>query len=182
MSATLTAGCFIPSETWHGFDKLEDGYCMLDPIKVTVVAPGIATDGSLEKRGIPASIISAYLVRHGFEYEKSQDFTVLFLFSIGMTKAKWGTLLTTLIKFKEDYDANTPAERRPSETRCRPLLNAMRRWDLRDLSDEMFDQYKRSNQMRHLQEAFSSLPRTSHDSGRRLSSSGAERGGARQAG
>ncbi len=102
--------CWVlhPGETWHGFEGLEDGYCMLDPIKVTVAAPGIATDGSFEQRGIPAAIIAAYLVRHGFEYEKTQDFTVLFLFSIGMTKAKWGTLLTTLIRFKEDYDANTP--------------------------------------------------------------------------
>ncbi len=129
-----------PGETWHGFDGLEDGYCMLDPIKVTVVAPGIATDGSFENRGIPAAIIAAYLVRHGFEYEKTQDFTVLFLFSIGMTKAKWGTLLTTLIRFKEDYDANTPL------SVVLPHLFAARpeRYDgmgLRDLSDEMFDHY-----------------------------------------
>ena len=27
-----------------------------------------------------------------------------------MTKGKWGTLLTTLIKFKEDYDANKSLE------------------------------------------------------------------------
>ena len=140
--------CWVlhPSETWHGFDGLEDGYCMLDPIKVTVVSPGIATDGSFEKRGIPAALISAYLVRHGFEYEKTQDFTILFLFSIGMTKAKWGTLLTTLIKFKEDYDANTPLERRPAgPRRCR--AGALRRNGTARLSDEMFDQYQRSNQM-----------------------------------
>ena len=79
-----------PGEAWHGFDGLEDGYCMLDPIKVTVVAPGIAPDGSFEERGIPAAIIAAYLVRHGFEYEKTQDFTLLFLFSIGMSKGKSG--------------------------------------------------------------------------------------------
>ena len=30
---------------------------------------------------------------------------------------------------------------------------------LRDLSDEMFDHYRRSGQMQHLQQAFSSLPR-----------------------
>ena len=102
--------CWVlhPGETWHGFDGIEDGYCMLDPIKVTIVAPGIETDGSLSERGIPASIIAAYLARYGFEDEKTQDFTILFLFSIGMTKGKWGTLLTTLINFKEDYDANRP--------------------------------------------------------------------------
>ena len=151
--------CWVlhPDATWHGFEGLEDGYCMLDPIKVTVVAPGIATDGSFEKRGIPAALIAAYLVRYGFEYEKTQDFTILFLFSIGMTKAKWGTLLTTLINFKEDYDANTPLSVvLPGKVAASPERYAG--MGLRDLSDEMFDQYQRSNQMRHLQAAFSTLP------------------------
>ena len=33
--------CWVlhPDETWHGFTGLEDGYCMLDPIKVTVLTP-----------------------------------------------------------------------------------------------------------------------------------------------
>jgi arginine/lysine/ornithine decarboxylase len=151
--------CWVlhPGAAWHGFEDLEDGYCMLDPIKVTVAAPGIATDGSFEKRGIPAAIIAAYLVRYGFEYEKTQDFTVLFLFSIGMTKAKWGTLLTTLIRFKEDYDANTPL----SVVLPNLIPSAPDRYGamgLRDLSDEMFENYVRSNQMHHLQQAFSSLP------------------------
>jgi len=33
---------------WHGFEGLEDGYCMLDPIKVSVLTPGVALDGSLK--------------------------------------------------------------------------------------------------------------------------------------
>jgi arginine decarboxylase len=151
--------CWIlhPGDAWHGFEGLEDGYCMLDPIKVTVVAPGIAVDGKFEKRGIPASIIAAYLVRHGFEYEKTQDFTVLFLFSIGMTKAKWGTLLTTLIKFKEDYDANRPlAVVFPKLVADYP--DAYASMGLRELSDAMFEHYRKSNQLHHLQGAFSSLP------------------------
>jgi arginine decarboxylase len=96
-------------------------------------------------------------VRHGFEYEKTQDFTVLFLFSIGMTKAKWGTLLTTLIKFKEDYDANTKlGVTLPNLVTSFPDRYAT--MGLRDLSDEMFDHYKSSKQLDHLQQAFSSLP------------------------
>ncbi|HEU5136225.1 MAG TPA: Orn/Lys/Arg decarboxylase N-terminal domain-containing protein [Steroidobacteraceae bacterium] len=151
--------CWVlhPGDKWHGFEGLEDGYCMLDPIKVTVVAPGIAVDGKFEKRGIPASIIAAYLVRHGFEYEKTQDFTVLFLFSIGMTKAKWGTLLTTLLKFKDDYDANRAlAIVFPQLVADHP--GAYATMGLRDLSDAMFDHYRKSNQLHHLQGAFSSLP------------------------
>ena len=151
--------CWVlhPGEAWHGFEGLEDGYCMLDPIKVTVAAPGIASDGSFEQRGIPAAIIAAYLVRHGFEYEKTQDFTVLFLFSIGMSKGKWGTLLTTLIKFKEDYDANVKlGVILPNLVDAYPERYAT--MGLRDLSDEMFDHYRTSNQLHHLQQAFSSLP------------------------
>ena len=109
------------------------------------------------QRGIPAAIIAAYLVRHGFEYEKTQDFTVLFLFSIGMTKAKWGTLLTTLIRFKEDYDANVKLDVvLPNLVDAFPDRYAA--MGLRDLSDEMFDHYRQSNQLHHLQQAFSSLP------------------------
>jgi arginine/lysine/ornithine decarboxylase len=151
--------CWVlhPGDAWHGFEGLEDGYCMLDPIKVTVAAPGIATDGSFEKRGIPASIIAGYLVRHGFEYEKTQDFTVLFLFSIGMTKAKWGTLLTTLLRFKQDYDANAKlAVVLPHLVDAYPERYAD--MGLRDLSDEMFEHYRNSNQLHHLQGAFSTLP------------------------
>ena len=33
---------------------------------------------------------------------------VLFLFSMGITKGKWGTLLNTLLDFKADYDRNAP--------------------------------------------------------------------------
>ena len=77
--------CWVlhPGEAWHGFEGLEDGYCMLDPIKVTVVAPGIALDGSFAQRGIPAAIIAAYLVRHGFEYEKTQTLRFSFSFLSG---------------------------------------------------------------------------------------------------
>ena len=49
-----------PGETWHGFSDLEGGYCMLDPIKVSVITPGVADKGGLDKRGIPATLVTAY--------------------------------------------------------------------------------------------------------------------------
>ena len=101
--------CWVlhPGEAWHGFKDLEDGYCMLDPIKVSVVTPGVANDGSFEKVGIPATLVTAYIDERGIEVEKTTDFTILFLFSIGATKGKYGTLINALLHFKEDYDANT---------------------------------------------------------------------------
>jgi arginine/lysine/ornithine decarboxylase len=112
---------------WHGFSDLEDGYCMLDPINVSVVTPGVAERGGLDVRGIPATLVTAYLHGRGVEVEKTTDFTLLFLFSIGITKGKWGTLLSALLEFKRDYDRNAPlAEVLPFLVHDYP--EDMRRW------------------------------------------------------
>ena len=41
--------CWVlhPGESWHGFDELPDGWCMLDPIKFGIVCPGMQDDGEL---------------------------------------------------------------------------------------------------------------------------------------
>ncbi len=151
--------CWVlhPGEAWHGFKDLEDGYCMLDPIKVSVVTPGVADDGSFEKIGIPATLVTAYLDQRGIEVEKTTDFTILFLFSIGVTKGKYGTLINALLHFKEDYDANAPL----AEVMQAIVEGAPARYKdmgLRDLADEMFAQLKESNLLKWQAEAFSSLP------------------------
>ena len=102
--------CWVlhPGDKWHGFEDMPDGWCMLDPIKFGIVCPGMKTDGQLEKTGIPADIVTAYLNRHGIVPSRTTDHMVLFLFSMGITKGKWGTLLNTLLDFKVDYDRNAP--------------------------------------------------------------------------
>ena len=126
-----------PGEAWHGFGDLEDGYCMLDPIKVSIVTPGVADKGGLDKRGIPATLVTAYLHRRGVEVEKTTDFTILVLFSIGITKGKWGTLLNALLDFKRDYDTNAPlAEVLPELPANNPEVYGG--LGLRDLADRMF--------------------------------------------
>jgi len=146
-----------PGELWHGFGDIEDGYCMLDPIKVSIVTPGVATNGELDDRGIPAALVTAYLHNLGIEVEKTTDFTILFLFSIGITKGKWGTLLNALLDFKRDYDDDTSlAEVLPGLVAEHPgVYQAM---GLRDLADQMFAQLKSSRQTHWLAEAFSTLP------------------------
>ena len=152
--------CWVlhPGEAWHGFGDLEDGYCMLDPIKVSVVTPGVAEKGGLDRSGIPATLVTAYLHRRGVEVEKTTDFTILFLFSIGITKGKWGTLLNALLDFKRDYDRNAPlAEVMPDLAQGYP--EAYGGIGLRDLADQMFAQLKEARQTHWLAEAFSTLPR-----------------------
>jgi arginine decarboxylase len=151
--------CWVlhPGEAWHGFKDLEDGYCMLDPIKVSVVTPGVADDGSFLPHGIPATLVTAYLDQRGIVVEKTTDFTILFLFSIGVTKGKYGTLINALLRFKEDYDNNAPlADVLPAVVAAAPpRYGGM---GLRDLADEMFDQLQAGNQLRYQADAFSSLP------------------------
>ena len=65
-------------------------------------------DGKLEKTGVPAALVNAWFNRFGIVPTRVTDFQVMFLFSIGITRGKWGTLLTNLLAFKRDYDANRP--------------------------------------------------------------------------
>jgi arginine decarboxylase len=146
-----------PGDNWHGFGDLEDGYCMLDPIKVSIVTPGVADTGGLAKWGVPASLVTAYLHRRGVEVEKTTDFTILFLFSLGITKGRWGTLLNVLLDFKTDYDRNAPlAEVLPDLVNDAPETYAG--MGLKDLATRMFATLEETRRTHWLAEAFSTLP------------------------
>jgi lysine decarboxylase/arginine decarboxylase len=154
--------CWVlrPGAKWHGFGNLKDNYCMLDPIKVSVITPGVADDGSLENSGIPAMLVTAYLDAQGIVVEKTGDFTMLFLFSMGVTRGKWGTLVTALLDFKQCYDANMSlSEVLPSLVKSYP--KRYKNIGLRDLSTEMFKQVRKGNNLKLLDSAFSLLPQAS---------------------
>ena len=96
---------------WHGFGPLADGFNMLDPIKSTIVTPGLSLDGKFDKTGIPASIVTKYLAEHGVVVEKTGLYSFFIMFTIGITKGRWNTLLTALQQFKDDYEKNQPMSR-----------------------------------------------------------------------
>jgi arginine decarboxylase len=56
---------------WHGFGKMATGFNMLDPIKSTIVTPGMDLNGKFAKTGIPASIVTKFLAEHGVVVEKT---------------------------------------------------------------------------------------------------------------
>jgi len=97
-----------PQADWHGFGDVAEDYVLLDPIKVTLVMPGLTADGTLDQRGIPAAVVSKFLWERGLVVEKTGLYSFLVLFSMGITKGKWSTLLTELLEFKRSYDANLP--------------------------------------------------------------------------
>ena len=151
--------CWVlhPGEAWHGFGAIEDGYCMLDPIKVSIVTPGVAPTGELMPVGIPACVVSAYLDRQGIVVEKTTDFTILLLFSIGITKGKWGTLVNTLLDFKADYDLNRPLEQVLPELVAR-YPGRYSSLGLRDLGDLMFQAMSDLKTTEMMARGFSTLP------------------------
>ena len=127
-------------DDWHGFGKLAPGFNMLDPIKATIVTPGLSLDGKFDDSGIPASIVTKYLAEHGVIVEKAGLYSFFIMFTIGITKGRWNTLLTALQQFKDDYDKNQPMWRiLPEFAAANPRYE---RSGLRDLSQQIHDMYK----------------------------------------
>lgn len=91
---------------WHGFHQINDDHLYLDPIKVTILTPGMNVHGDLESRGIPAAVVSQFLDERGIIVEKTGPYSMLFLFSLGIDKTKSLTLLRALMEFKYTYDSN----------------------------------------------------------------------------
>lgn len=109
-----------PGESWHGFDGLDPDHLYLDPIKVTLTLPGIE-DARLVDEGIPAVLVSAFLDDQGIVVEKTGPYTLLFLFSMGITRDKSMALLKALVDFKRVYDADGLVEEvLPSLYRAHP--------------------------------------------------------------
>ncbi|MDX2320334.1 MAG: lysine decarboxylase [Moritella sp.] len=94
-----------PKDTWHGFKDIDADHMYLDPIKVTLLTPGMEGD-NLAETGIPASLVAKFLDERGVVVEKTGPYNLLFLFSIGIDKAKTLALLRALTEFKRGFDLN----------------------------------------------------------------------------
>ena len=123
------------AHNWHGFGKIATGFNMLDPIKSTIVTPGLDLNGKFAKTGIPASIVTKFLAEHGVIVEKTGLYSFFIMFTIGITKGRWNTLLTALQQFKDDYDRNQPMWRiLPEFCKAHPKYERM---GLKDLSQHI---------------------------------------------
>ncbi|SOZ13944.1 BIODEGRADATIVE ARGININE DECARBOXYLASE PROTEIN [Cupriavidus taiwanensis] len=128
------------NERWHGFGDLADGFNLLDPIKATIITPGLDVDGEFSERGIPAAIVTKYLAEHGIIIEKTGLYSFFIMFTIGITKGRWNSLVTELQQFKDDYDQNQPLWRVLPEFVAR--YPQYERMGLRDLCDAIHSVYK----------------------------------------
>ena len=157
LATSSDAWLLKPGQRWHGFGDLGPRYCMLDPIKVTTLTPGIGPDGKPQKEGIPADIVTAFLGTQGIMVEKTEPYSILTLFSIGITRGKWGSLVAALMRFKELYDANAPlAKALPKLVDSHPERYGQ--LGLRDLAAEMHAANREHKLLDNIDAAFSNLP------------------------
>ncbi|MFZ2542184.1 MAG: arginine/lysine/ornithine decarboxylase [Gallionella sp.] len=141
-----------PSDKWHGFGNLAEGFNMLDPIKATIITPGLDVDGDFADGGIPASVVTKYLSEHGVIVEKCGLYSFFIMFTIGITKGRWNTLLTALQQFKDDYDRNQPIWRILPEFAA--AYTKYERIGLHDLCQQIHDEYKTHNVARMTTEMY----------------------------
>jgi arginine decarboxylase len=129
------------NEDWHDFGDLAEGFNMLDPIKATIITPGLDIQGTFsDKFGIPAAIVTKYLAEHGVIVEKTGLYSFFIMFTIGITKGRWNTMVAALQQFKDDYDKNQPIWKvLPEFAQKQPLYE---RLGLRDLCTQIHDVYK----------------------------------------
>jgi len=128
------------NDRWHGFGDLADGFNMLDPIKATIITPGLDVGGEFGESGIPAAIVTKYLAEHGIIVEKTGLYSFFIMFTIGITKGRWNSMVTELQQFKDDYDHNRPLWRVLPEFVAQ--FPRYERIGLRDLCDQIHSVYK----------------------------------------
>ena len=127
------------NDKWHGFGDLAAGFNLLDPIKSTIITPGLDMSGKFAKTGIPAAIVTKFLAEHGVVVEKTGLYSFFIMFTIGITKGRWNTMLTALQQFKDDYDKNAPLWRiLPEFVAAQPRYERM---GLRDLCQAIHETY-----------------------------------------
>ena len=140
---------------WHGFGEMADDYALLDPIKVTLLTPGVEEHGRLGRTGIPATVVTRFLAERGLVVEKTGLYSFLILFSLGITKGKWSTLVSELQEFKRLYDNNALLELTLPNVARSGRYSGM---GLQDLCHQLHYFYKQESMVRILRQIYTQLP------------------------
>ncbi|MFC2101977.1 Orn/Lys/Arg decarboxylase N-terminal domain-containing protein [Bacteroidota bacterium] len=157
LAETQSAWVMSKEDPWHGFKDIEDDYAMLDPIKLTFTTPGINDEGEMTEEGIPASLVTNYLIDKGIVCEKTDYYSFLLLNSLGTTRGKQGTLFAELLKFKEAYDRNAPmAEVFPEMVAAWPEHYGKK--GLKEHANDVHRYTREHRMLDRMQEAFQVIP------------------------
>ena len=145
-----------PGDSWHGFSDITDNFTLLDPIKVTILCPGLGGEGD-NAPGIPAPIVAKFLWSRGIVVEKIGIYHFLILFTLGVSRGKWSNLITELLAFRAHYQANTPlADVLPELVRAAP--EHYERMGLAELCAAQHEAYQKADVLALQSAMFADLP------------------------
>ncbi|WP_428897633.1 arginine decarboxylase [Parelusimicrobium proximum] len=143
---------------WHGFKNLDNDDVVLDPIKVTLLSPGMNERGDMEETGIPSAVVSYFLNEKNIIPEKSGYYNILFLFAPGVGETKTKHLVSALNKFKEAYDNNESLRDTLPDLVARFGAHYPKNMGLKDLCDKMHKFFKTRKISDMLPNMYSDLP------------------------
>ncbi|MCL4123933.1 UNVERIFIED_CONTAM: hypothetical protein GTU68_006081 [Idotea baltica] len=144
------------ADDWHGFDDVDGDFLSLDPVKITILTPGIENN-KVTDWGIPADVVAKFLDEHDIVVEKAGPYSLLFIFSMGTTKAKSVRLISVLNKFKQMYDENALIEKMlPSLYAEDPKFYDEKR--VQEISSQLHGYIKEAKMPSLMHHAFNVLP------------------------
>jgi len=128
-------------DKWHGFNKMADGQAMIDPLKITVITPGIDVKGAkYQDTGIPGPVVAEFLMEKRIIRAKDDLNSLLFLLTPGDTKEELDLLLKAFLEFERLYNADAPlAEVLPKLVAVYP--DRYKDYTLKQLCQEMHNYY-----------------------------------------
>ncbi|MEE4192691.1 MAG: ornithine decarboxylase [Halieaceae bacterium] len=134
-----------PESKWHGYDGYVEGYCMVDPNKLSLLTPGIDRQtGEYLDFGLPATVVANYLREQRVIPEKCDLNSILFLMTPAEDESKMNSLIAKLVRFKELWDRDAPmAEVLPSIAAAHADRYAG--YSIRQVCNEMHDFYKNAD-------------------------------------
>ncbi len=102
-------------------------------------------------------MLSRFLHERGVVVEKTGLYSLLVLFSMGVTRGKWSSLITELLEFKRLHDDNAPLEEAlPSLLQADPRRYAG--LGLRDLCRQLHERYRARQMPALLREVYARRP------------------------
>ena len=146
-----------PGDPWIGMDIDSTDDYMLDPLKVTLLTPGVNEDASMNDFGIPACIVKKYLAARGVVAEKNGFYNLLFLFAPGVSTTRTAQLLRVLHDFKLEYADNALVEQWFPEIAA-AYPDRYTGMGLADLCKEMHKFLRERDIMRRTMEMYTQLP------------------------
>lgn len=143
-----------PHESWHGFQNISTDFNLLDPLKTTILTPGLNENGGLNETGIPASVVAKYLAHKKIIVEKCGLYSFFIMFTLGIEKGKWMNLISALNKFKIDYDNNIAVSHAlPDLAKSHKQYNSL---GLKELCQKIHEEYKASHFLKMTTDVYTS--------------------------